>query len=631
MLLSHGASAELSRLGAFASAVASNNGRSCYSPQVSGAVTKGTWTQFEALTPIAATVQEVLEAIVPVGTSSASAPSITWTPYVSASGYYNVYIYVPGCVDTEDCGSRTSVDITVNPGGTAAPVTVTVSEAVNDDIKHLVYTGFVQPSAPSYTIEVELALASKPIGKGMNGQYHVIADRVQLELISLSTNGTSGSGGSPWSITSNSMGFGFYEWNTGSAAGSVNATGIINNSTESSFDSASTQFASALGGSVSGAIINAGVAADQGVLFMGGAFTSNVSSNIISFVNGTLAPLSGNGLNGTVEALAYSNGTLYVGGAFGGSNAANSPALRYIAQYDTSKNTWSSIGGGLNGPVASISAANGQIVVAGNFSETYADGQAFGVQSGGVATFDIGTGKWVSGGGLVLGQASLAVAGSAGQEYIAGNFASFSGNSAAGWSVLKSDSNGVPSFSGASAPLSDAALQVASNAANAVARRSVGGHESSTDGLAWLVPRLLKSGLLTRDTLASNNSLPAPPSAPAPAVLAVAFWTNQTASKEAIVLGGNFSFTPSGSSATSSGIALYEQASGTLTALMGDQIKGTVYTLFVKDHSLYVGGDFTVGSYTGFAVYDVNSLAWQSNVGALSGTSFLLSWFQGED
>jgi hypothetical protein len=505
----------------------------------------------------------------------------------------------------------------VYPGGSAAtPVVTTVSEAVESDTKQIVYSGFVQPYPPQYTVTIKLALAANPTGEGSDGNYALVADRVQLELLSLSTNDTSGNNGSPWATTHSSMGFGFFEWNSASIP--INATGIINNSSETSFDKVSTQFADSLGGSTSTAVVNAVVATSESVLFLGGSFTANVSSNIISFANGALVSIAGAGLNGTVQALAYANGTLYVGGSFGGVQAGSGPAaLRHIASYNVNAGSWAALGGGVNGPVSSLSIAGGQLIVVGNFSETYTSDNSFGTQSGGVATWDVGLGEWVSGGALVLGSASFAFQ-DAGTEYIAGNIGAISGNSAPGWSILTSDKSGNPSLTGAAAPLSDALEISPSSVLPGATRR-----DESNDPTSWLVPRFFRTSVFPRylaDTNTSANALPPYPSAPAPAVLAIAFWTNETTSQEAIVLGGNFSFMASGTSESSSGVALYDTSTKSLAPLKGNQVNGTVYSLFVKDHSLYVGGAFTVGPSSGFAVYDVDSLAWTTNIGALSGT-----------
>lgn len=578
----------------------------------------GYWAVINAVTNIPGTIQTMLEATVKVGTPSSSAPAVTWLPYVSASGVYNVYVYVPGCQQFGDCAKRTSVDIIVYPGGSTSPVTKTVDQRVESDSRVLIYTGYVVPAVPAYSVTIKLALAANPTGSGSGGRYEIIADRVQLELISLEPNGTSGegSGGIP---TGRSVGFGFFEWNSGTS-GTINATSVIPNTSETHFNTLSTKFASALGSSLPSSIVNAIVAVSDNNLFLGGSFAgTNVSSNIVSYAHDALVPLPANGLNGTVTALAFANNTLYVGGSFGGPASGSSVVLRNIAMYNLSSNSWGPLGGGLNGAVSALTIVGGQLLVSGNFTETYADVGGFGAQSGGVATWDVSQRKWVSGGSLVLGSASLVAtsgSGSATVEYIAGNIRAVSGNSAPGWAFVNNDKNGAPDFGGAATPLMDLAVE----AAGTHIRRKRMPLEVRSVG-SWFIPSLFGSSLISSRSSGPPAALPSSPAAPAPAVLAMAFWTNQSNSDEAVVLGGNFSFVATAASTTSSGIALYYTGSKTIAAIQGPQVNGTVYSVFVKDHSLYVGGDFTVGTSTGLAVYDLYSSAWQTNVGTLSGDS----------
>jgi hypothetical protein len=51
----------------------------------------------------------------------ADGPTFTWMPYVSASGQYDINLLVPGCEEFQDCDLRTSVDVTVFPGGVNNP------------------------------------------------------------------------------------------------------------------------------------------------------------------------------------------------------------------------------------------------------------------------------------------------------------------------------------------------------------------------------------------------------------------------------------------------------------------------------------------------------------------------------
>jgi hypothetical protein len=123
------------------------------------------------------------------------------------------------------------------------------------------------------------------------------------------------------------------------------------------------------------------------------------------------------------------------------------------------------------------------------------------------------------------------------------------------------------------------------------------------------------SHIFARQSTSQQTPLSAPLPASAPAVLVGTFWTNSTSSKEVVILGGNFTFTGTGSSSVSEGVAIYDPDSSTIHGLVGPQINGTVRALHVDDNSLYVGGEFTIAgaSVNGLALYDLSKNEWDLN------------------
>ena len=115
---------------------------------------------------------------VPVGTSQAVIPTFTWMPYVSASGQYDINLMVPGCQDFQDCHFRTSVDVTVFPGGNQKPWVTTVSQRNQQDSVINISSGIVVPSSPSFVATITMALAKNPEGSGSGGNYRLVADQV---------------------------------------------------------------------------------------------------------------------------------------------------------------------------------------------------------------------------------------------------------------------------------------------------------------------------------------------------------------------------------------------------------------------------------------------------------------------
>ena len=585
-------------LGAFASATSGQNGASCFAPGASSVQTTGSWTQKEACTEIPATTQDVL--VVDVATGSTF--SVTWNVYISASGYYDVYIWVPGCDLMQDCDARTTVDITITPGGSLSPVTKTISQQVNNDSRVLVYTGPIIPPTPDFLIPVKMQLASNPQGTGVDGQYELVADRVQFELKSTDLNGSSnGNNSAPNLLGSGQRGFGLFEWPLDNSIGSINATGALPNGTLSTLNAASQQLFSQLNNTASSTI--KAIAPSSDTLFLAGKFTlANKATNIVAFKSNALAALAQNGLNGDVSSLLLYGDTLFVGGNFE-ATADNSTPLRYIAQYSISGNTWSPLGSGVDGPVASLNQKDGHLSVAGNFTHVLPSGSsATGLSAAGFASWDIANKTWVNPGGLFVGEVTFvgnATANGEG-EYIAGNVKTYRKYGADGMVSLGTDNNGQAVITPLGVRLD---VVAGTNTTNANARRR------------W-------SDILMLKRQAQNDTLPSATPAPAPAVLAGSFWTNTTNTKEVLVLGGNFSIpSPDGDVA----LAIYDSDSKTIKGLKGEQVQGIVRALLVVGNKLFVGGEFTVKgvSGSGFAVYDLQGQAWISSIPGFQGASFL--------
>lgn len=574
-------------------------------------------------TDIPGTTQSVLVATIPTSSSPAST-TLTWYPYVSASGTYDIFVLVPGCTQLQDCARRTSVKVTVFPGGNSSPRVATISQRVETDTMQLVYSGPIYTSGPSFVTTVSMSLADQPEGNGSGGKFDIVADRVQMRLKSVNTSGAVvGSNGTNGTLGIGSQGFGFFEFPLSGAAG-VDAGGILPNSTLTPADQIAFQLSSALGGGAgssanSTAAVRAVAAATSNLTFVAGSFAlSSGATNIVSFdgVN-TVAPLTGNGLNGIVNAMVFDSGILYAGGAFQDTVAGGTGSrLRSLARYDTNTREWSAMEGGVNGVVTGLSLSNKQLSITGNFTRTLSGtGQNEGAPVGGLAVWDIASSEWTSSGAFLVGSMTFTSAttadkskkGDSDQVYLAGNVLAAQRFGADGWAMLESDKNGQAVIKSTGTLLSDGGLTSSPAAAPAAKKRSTVNH--------WL-PRRLVTIFPRQSTPAT---LPAAPLAPAPAVLAGTFWTNTSSSHEVIVVGGNFSF--SGPSGLAQNVALYDSTSKALTPISGSQVNGIARTLAVVGSQLFVGGQFTIqGLQTnGFAAYDLVKQAWKAEVPGLTG------------
>ncbi|KAH8119371.1 cortical protein marker for cell polarity-domain-containing protein [Phellopilus nigrolimitatus] len=541
----------------------SQNGISCFAPSASNISLVGQWTEKDVSTNIAGTVQDILATSVNVGTSSANSPSITWMPYVSASGNYN------------DCDARTSVKVTVFPGGGVDPQVTTVSQRVSDDTTQLIYSGPVTPTSPSFVATIIMTLADNPEGSGQNGQYELVADRVELSLTSVFSNSSSNGTSTTNNSTSTRQGFGFFEWPL-SDSSTVNAASALSNASETSLDDVAFQLFNAIGsGSVS-------------------------STSDVVAANGALASISEGGLNGPVTSLVLDGDILYVGGAFTDTKSAStSGKARGVVSYDVNADSWT--------PLQAVE-------VTGDFTEvpTSAGGSS-GATAGGFAVWDVNNSTWANTGGFLIGSMTF-VGNSTGQtQILAGNVVSSLKFGASGFVTLQNgnDDDGVP-------VVSTLNIQLQDNSNDSVQTTSTKRKRSATPTNGWLS----LANLFKRQS-AIPEPLPADPVAPAPAVLAGAFWTNSSDTQERVILGGNFSF-PTSSSSESSGVALYDLSTGSVEALAGNPINGTVRSLLVAGSSLFIGGDFTVSgsSVVGLAIYDLNEQALDmSGLDSLQGSS----------
>lgn len=188
-------------------------------------------------------------------------------------------------------------------------------------------------------------------------------------------------------------------------------------------------------------------------------------------------------------------------------------------------------------------------------------------------------------------------------QFVAGNVVTSSSFGASGLVTIQNGGSSGPDVT----PMGVQLNNVADNESLPNLRRR--GH--TRRGPAAWIQNIGLSTLFSRQTSSQLAPLPIAQPALAPSVLTGAFWTNTSTSHEVIIIGGNFSFTSSGTS-TSQGIAIYDPDLTTLEALPGSQINGTVRSLLVQENTLYVGGEFSLQgtSVDGFAVYDLSTQQW---------------------
>ncbi|EJU04368.1 hypothetical protein DACRYDRAFT_93708 [Dacryopinax primogenitus] len=411
--------------GSFASFVPGLDTASCFAPGPTTVTQTGNWQEVNVTTNTAGTVQPILQATLPTNTPPASSPSLDLSVYVSAVGYYTVYFVTPGCTLMEDCDLRTTVQVTISPGNSVAPVTQEIDQRVTSDTITTVYRGPVYPTSPSFTIPVSLRLSGTPAGTGSDGNYDMVADQVQF-VLTAAPNGTGesvvGEGVPGYNLTMTSSGiargFGLFEWPERSAA--ENATGTLSTGLETSVDQAGAAlYAGILGASMNSfsvaaiaqfgaSVISALAVGNNGTLYIGGLFTLSTvgASNIVMWNGSDLIPLPSGGLNGPVTALAIDNsaGHLYVGGSFSGPQGSTESGFTGIGLFDIAASKWTSMAGGLNGPVTGLAFSSNQLLVVGNFT---ALPQNSGIPAAGIASWSLSAASWNPPSGFVVGNLSF--------------------------------------------------------------------------------------------------------------------------------------------------------------------------------------------------------------------------------
>lgn len=532
-------------------------------------------------------------------------------PYISASGQYDITLLVPGCTNFQDCDLRTSVKVTVFPGDGLAPVIQTVSQTNKEDAAVKLYSGPVVPSSPTFVMTITMALADNPEGTGQNGKYELVADRVQLVLTSANVSANANTT-TPTSSAGSQRGFGFFEWPL-SATSNVNASSVVPTSSVTSLDNIGFQMFTAVGGASATAKINAVAHHDSGVVFIGGNFnlsagTASGAANIVAFNNGQLTALSNNGLNGPVTSLVVSGDQLFVGGAFTDTSSASNGALSGVAIYDVKNNQWKAMEGGINGAALGLSLSKDQLTVVGNFSQPLAaQNQPLTNAASSFAIWSTSSNSWATGSGMTVGNLTFVAPQSSNSDdtsdFMAGHISASFEFGASGFALLSNNAGdtGIPKVTALNLTLGTPTA----SATTTVSRR----HHHLRRTAAAIIPRI--GSLFKRQTAAGTSLTPLPATAPssAPAILAGAFWTNN--SKTVAVVGGNFSFTTSSGQAAAN-IAMYDLESGQISALKGNQVNGSIQTMLIQGNSLFIGGTFTIEgtNQVSFAVYDLAGENW---------------------
>ncbi|KAJ9114624.1 hypothetical protein QFC22_005497 [Naganishia vaughanmartiniae] len=590
--------------------------------------TGNNWQVVETDTSIPGTIRRVLTT--QIDTTSTERPSVIYYPFIATNGFYDLFVTTPGCARLPPaagtCGGRTgNIDVEVFSGRRALPIVTTLDERSAGDSRALIYSGYLERSSEAFGVTVRLALATLPSGADEGvGQWTLVAGEVDAVFVAPAVNGTLGNSSSiptgPTTIASGqvadgqvvqsvssvnttttttlmghatwTLGYGTFAWsnttiggsgsNSNSKTGTTDGTALLLPANQTPLDALAFTFSrdqNATFGSTTAAsgwsvkAFTSVPAASKTLLFVGGNFTTGNYSNllVLDTSSHSVAAVKGGGVDGPVNSLIGWDRFLLVGGEFTAlqqsTSGGSGVVLKNLAKYDTQSGEWTTLSGGVDGRVTTITlAADGHTLqVTGDFGTVFFRNGTR-VVSGGVAMYDLEADDWSSfssSAGRVWGSVRARANGSA----IVGRIGGVSAYGASGLVSLSGDGQ-------------EAGLQVTGSAigfavnqsgqqttTTTPGRRSVAGydealgeggqafaleilphHVSTRSSAPWFDRRLSTSVLTKRQSSSSAQTSNAALSAmladsyTAPSILTAAYYTNASSSSSEpwTIVGGNF-------------------------------------------------------------------------------------------
>lgn len=520
--------------GVYVSAVQADNEGICGTSNTT-VNTVGNWEPATAPSTIPGTEQGYLLSNVPVDNPGDTA--LILYPWVGSSGYYDMYLVIPGCANLGDCAGRTTVDIAVFAQFHGLPYTMTIDQRVQTDTQVLIYSGVVDASSEQFTPTINLRLSADPAQVDV-ANYVVVASGVQMVLTGL----TDGSEVVPFPGSPSGAGPTGSATSTASAAStqsqdnSLASTETSLQSTETSLQSSDTSLASTASGgqtvvqptgtsgpttAASGSpttpqsqgsatsaqpqgslttstssTVSSAVPTPLSVRVAYGVFEwprsqTNVNAENAILANSTESALtqigfaldtarnaSADGANFAVGAIANAGNRVYVGGNFNGNGYKN------VVSVDKTSNSGQPLpNGGLDGVVRTIAQAGSKMYFGGDFTGTVVGD----VKLQHIASYDASSNQWAGVGGGVDGPVSGIAALQDGIA-VAGNFtnivsANGSTTSTGGYAIYNtSTSEWMP----AGVLFGSAAAATGSGSTKALAGRLLGASRNSVKGVATL-------------------------------------------------------------------------------------------------------------------------------------------------
>jgi trimeric autotransporter adhesin len=351
----------------------------------------------------------------------------------------------------------------------------------------------------------------------------------------------------------------------------------------------------------------------------------NTTTNAWSALTGANG---GNGVLGGVYALAVLGNDVFVGGNFNIASIGGTPVVntRCVARFNISTNTWSALssstGNGVSGTVYAIAAAGNEVFVGGEFLDANVGGIQ--VPAIGIARFNISTNTWsalASDAGNVVsgGFFTLSVVGN--NLFVGGNFRIAD----AGGTVVSA--NKVARFNTSTNTWSTLVLGTENYSEDLCFALTVVGNEvffggvftqANTSGIPVVSNNIARFNTATNVSSALGSS---GGNGLNKQVNAIAVLGND------VFVGGNFTVV---GSTLINRVARFNTATNTWSALTGvgggNGVDGTVNALVVVGNDVFVGGDFTQANVGGTTIatnniarFNISTNTWSALTGANGG------------
>ncbi|KAJ2851692.1 hypothetical protein IWW36_000837 [Coemansia brasiliensis] len=263
-----------------------------------------------------------------ISSAEAQSATVTLVPFVPESGFYRVYMSIPGCQNTNTCAQRTSAKVIWLMNNKRSVVT-TVAQHNLEDEEVPVLSGYVPASSMNFSSAIYVQLANEGDVNPQAASVEVVVDSFRLERITSYTD-------------LNGVIELFEDLNS-----DLQVDGPLYAPLKEGLPASSAVYAATHG--------TFNDTNPEDTLFLGGQFFDADKNyySIACYRDEKITTLANAGVWGDVRALTFIGSSLYAGGSFNGT-ADFSLVLNNVGEYNTTDQQWYPLVGGTNGVVNNV-------------------------------------------------------------------------------------------------------------------------------------------------------------------------------------------------------------------------------------------------------------------------------------